>query len=179
MSQATAVTHPPLRLRVAAFVALVLAAVASDQATKMAALSGLSDGQTVPLLGDVLTLHLIRNSGAAFSLGANTTWIFTILAVVILAVLVWGFTKVKSWQSVLAIGLLAGGAIGNLIDRLAQPPAFGVGHVIDFIDYFGAFVGNVADIWIVLGALWLAVAVSMEFPEALAGSQKRSADADE
>ena len=55
-----------------------------------------------------------------------------------------------------------GGAVGNLIDRLSAEPGFGVGHVTDFIGYGNLFVGNVADIWIVLGAPLLALALSRE-----------------
>ncbi|MDY5601358.1 MAG: signal peptidase II, partial [Schaalia hyovaginalis] len=96
-------------------------------------------------------------SGAAFSLGASSTWIFTILALVIIGVLFYALVRAHSMRLAASIGLLLGGAIGNLIDRLIQPPSFGQGHVIDFIDYAGFFVGNVADIWIVLGAAWLAI----------------------
>ena len=55
------------------------------------------------------------------------------------------------------LGLLAGGAAGNLWDRLTRPPAIGQGHVVDFINYNGWFIGNVADIWIVGAALVLIV----------------------
>jgi signal peptidase II len=70
--------------------------------------------------------------------------------------------RVRRSSTLLAIGLLMGGAVGNLIDRLTGEPGFDVGHVTDFIAYGTWFVGNVADIWIVLGAAWLALALSRE-----------------
>lgn len=138
--------------------ALVAAfAVITDQLTKTWALSALVEGRRIGVIGQYLSLVLTRNSGAAFSLGASSTWIFTILALVIIGVLVYALVRARSTRLAASIGLLLGGAIGNLIDRLIQPPSFGQGHVIDFIDYAGFFVGNVADIWIVLGAAWLAI----------------------
>lgn len=155
-----------LRPRFVVAAAVAALAIASDQISKMWALGALEEGRPIPLVGDLLTLQLIRNSGAAFSLGASTTWIFTLLAIVIVAALVVALFKVSSRRSAAAIGLLIGGAIGNLIDRLVQPPAFGRGHVVDFIDYHGFFVGNVADIWIVVAAAWLAFELTREFPAA-------------
>jgi signal peptidase II len=70
--------------------------------------------------------------------------------------------RVRRPFSLLAIATLMGGAVGNLIDRLTADPGFGVGHVTDFIAYGTWFVGNVADIWIVLGAALLAVALGRE-----------------
>ena len=55
-------------------------------------------------------------------------------------------------DAAIALGLLLGGALGNLVDRFFRPPGPGRGHVVDFIDYFGWFVGNVADIAIVVAA---------------------------
>mgnify|MGYP000081465073 CR=1 FL=1 len=80
----------------------------------------------------------------------------------IIGVLVVMARRVPRARTLLAIALLAGGAVGNLIDRLTAEPGFGVGHVTDFIAYGTWFVGNVADIWIVLGAPLLALALSRE-----------------
>ena len=104
----------------------------------------------------------MHNSGAAFSFGAGKTWILTIFTVVIIGVLVVMARRVHRASTLLAIALLAGGAVGNLIDRLTAEPGFGVGHVTDFIAYSDWFVGNVADIWIVLGAPLLALTLARE-----------------
>ncbi len=100
--------------------------------------------------------------GLVFLTQAGKTWILTIFTVVIIGVLVVLARRVHRASTLLAIALLAGGAVGNLIDRLTAEPGFGVGHVTDFIAYGNWFVGNVADIWIVLGAPLLALALSRE-----------------
>ena len=111
---------------------------------------------------DQVSKMWVHNSGAAFSFAAGKTWILTIFTVVIIGVLVVMARRVHRASTLLAIALLAGGAVGNLIDRLTAEPGFGVGHVTDFIAYGNWFVGNVADIWIVLGAPLLALALSRE-----------------
>lgn len=126
--------------------------VIADQGSKQWALSALADGSTRPLVGDLLRLRLIRNPGAAFSLGEGATWLLTLVAVGIAAWVaraLWKATH-RTWAITLAV--LLGGAIGNLIDRLLRSPGPGRGHVVDFIDYAGFFVGNVADIAIVAAA---------------------------
>jgi signal peptidase II len=132
-------------------VALVVCAV--DQATKVWALTALSDGAPREVIGSFLRLYLVRNPGAAFSLGTGSTWVLTVLAAVVLVVLVRASRRLGSLGWAWAFGLVLGGALGNLTDRLIRDPGFGVGHVVDFIDYNGWFVGNVADIAIVGAAL--------------------------
>lgn len=138
---------------IAAVTTLVL-----DQATKVWALGALTDGRVVPVLGDVLSLRVIRNSGAAFSIGDDMTWVMTIFAVLVTGAIVWVTPRIRSRHWALALGLLLGGSLGNLYDRFFREPGPLRGHVIDFIDYAGYFVGNVADIAIVGGAgllVWL------------------------
>ncbi|HBO55010.1 MAG: signal peptidase II [Kytococcus sp.] len=138
---------------VAAVVTLVL-----DQATKVWALDALTDGRVVPVLGDLLSLRVIRNSGAAFSIGDDMTWVMTIIAVAVTAAIVWVTPRIRSTHWAVSLGLLLGGSLGNLYDRFFREPGPLRGHVIDFIDYAGYFVGNVADIAIVGGAgllIWL------------------------
>jgi signal peptidase II len=81
------------------------------------------------------------------------TWLLTIVA---LGIVVWVGGAARRvghrWWAV-TLGMLLGGAIGNLIDRILREPGFGRGHVVDFIDYFGLFIGNVADIAIVAAAV--------------------------
>lgn len=138
------------------------AAIITDQASKMWARTALDASDPIPLIGQWLSLRLVHNSGAAFSFAAGKTWILTIFTVVIIGVLAVLARRVHRASTLLAIALLAGGAVGNLIDRLTADPGFGVGHVTDFIAYGTWFVGNVADIWIVLGAPLLALALSRE-----------------
>lgn len=139
--------------------------VAVDQLTKQWALSALGDGEVIGEAGRWLSFHLVLNPGAAFSMGANSTWLFTVFSVVISLVLlreVWKGVSHPVWM--VTLGALLGGAVGNLIDRLARDPGFGQGHVVDFIDYAGFFVGNIADIAIVGGALVLAALTFKDVP---------------
>ncbi|WP_233188322.1 signal peptidase II [Actinomyces qiguomingii] len=161
MDDATDAEHPrtrariswtPRRRRLALLWALAVLVVVVDQLTKILAVAALSDGHRVRLLGDWLTLVLVRNPGAAFSLATGQTWIFTLIAVVVTVVVVRVSRRLGSAWWAAALGLVLGGAVGNLIDRLARAPGVMRGHVVDFIDYGGWFVGNVADIAIVCAA---------------------------
>ena len=135
------------------FAACAVIVVIIDQLTKALALKHLADGREIPLLGDLLKLRLVHNSGAAFSLLAGHTWIFTLVGVLFVVLMPWLVRYVYTRVLDIIVGVLWGGAIGNLIDRFVQPPAIGSGHVVDFIDYGGFFVGNVADIAIVAAAI--------------------------
>ncbi|MEV4118801.1 signal peptidase II [Micromonospora sp. NPDC049645] len=134
-------------------VVLLIAAVvlAADQLTKYWAEAALSDGQTVAILGDLLQLRLVYNPGAAFSIGAAYTWIFAVFAAAAVVAVTVVARRVGSRAWAVALGLVLGGATTHLLDRLFREPGFARGHVVDFIDYAGFFVGNVADIALVVG----------------------------
>ena len=123
-----------------------------DQLSKIWALAALGDGQRIELLGEYLSLRLLRNPGAAFGLGYGYTWVLTIVVIVVVIVLSRVARRIGSLGWAWAFGMLLGGAVGNLIDRLFRAPGFAHGHVIDFIAYWNWFVGNVADIAIVAAA---------------------------
>ena len=123
-----------------------------DQASKVWALHALTPGAPVDIVGSLIRLNLIRNPGAAFSIGDDSTWILTVISLAILGWVVVGARKVANVPWAVALGLLLGGALGNLADRFFRPPGPGRGHVVDFIDYFGLFIGNIADIAIVVAA---------------------------
>ena len=123
-----------------------------DQGAKAWALHALPPGQSRPLLGEWIQLTLVRNSGAAFSIGNGATWLMTIIALAITTVVVVAARDVRNRPWAVVLGLLLGGSVGNLLDRFFREPGFLRGHVVDFIDYFGWFVGNVADIAIVVAA---------------------------
>ncbi|MGI5216057.1 signal peptidase II, partial [Plantactinospora sp. CA-290183] len=130
-----------------------LLVVVVDQATKFWATSALSGGRSIPLLGDLLGLRLIYNPGAAFSIGTGVTWIFAIIAAVAVVAITWVARRVGSRAWAVALGLVLGGATTHLLDRLFREPGFARGHVVDFIDYAGFFIGNVADISLVVGGV--------------------------
>jgi signal peptidase II len=126
-----------------------------DQLTKYWAESTLAGRAPVSLLGDFIQLRLLYNPGAAFSIGRGATWIFTILAAVAVVVLLRFATQARTTGQLVALSLLLGGAATHLLDRLFRPPGFAMGHVVDFIDYNGWFVGNIADIALTVGGVLL------------------------
>ena len=144
------------RLAWPAFVIAVVV-ILLDQGSKWWAESALGDGQTIPVIGDLIRFVLVYNPGAAFSIGSDFTWVFAVLAagaVVWITMLTW---RVESRGWMVALGLLLGGAATHLGDRLFREPGFARGHVVDFIGYGNLFIGNVADIAIFAGAIMLAI----------------------
>ena len=131
---------------------LALAVLVVDQGTKVWALNTLTPGEKIDLIGSLISLNLIRNPAAPFSIGDGAPWILTIVSLAILGWVLVAARKVGTRAWAVALGLLLGGALGNLGDRFFREPGPGRGHVVDFIDYFGWFIGNVADIAIVVGA---------------------------
>jgi signal peptidase II len=99
----------------------------------------------------------VFNPGAAFSVATGSSWIFTIVSVVVAVVTVRVSRRLRSRGWALALGALMGGNLGNLTDRLFRDPGFARGHVVDFLNYNGWFVGNVADIAIVAAAIGIAL----------------------
>lgn len=132
-----------------------LAIVALDQGTKWWAESTLELREYVPVLGDLLGWRLVYNPGAAFGLASGMTWILTVVAAIAVVALV--VISLRASQVAVAIGLagMLGGAISHLGDRLFREPGFGEGEIVDFIDYAGFFVGNIADIFLVASAIYL------------------------
>lgn len=128
-----------------------------DQVTKAWAVAALSDRGPVDIVDGLLRLDLIRNSGAAFSMATGATWVFTVIAVVVSVVIIRISRRLGSTGWAVALGLLLGGAVGNLIDRLARSPGFGLGHVVDFLELPHFPVFNVADSCIVTAAALIAL----------------------
>lgn len=146
-------TPAPARRRlVAGLVALAAVTLVLDQATKAWALAALDEGVRHPVLGDLLGLQLLFNPGAALGLATGTTWLLTLVAITVVVVIVRVSRRLGSRGWAVALGLLLGGALGNLVDRMVREPGVARGHVVDFIAYGDLFVGNVADIAIVVAA---------------------------
>jgi len=142
---APAQTIRPKLLLLATAAAVVLV----DQASKAWALAALGNGRRIPIIGSVFDLRLVSNPGSAFGLFKGSTLaIFIASCVITLAVIVWA---VRDPEASPVLGLIIGGGIGNLIDRLVRPPGAGRGEVIDFIylSFWPTF--NIADAAIVVG----------------------------
>ena len=123
-----------------------------DQATKFWAETELTLGVGVPVIGEWIQWRLVYNPGAAFGIGREYTWILTIVAALAVLGLAVFVARISSARWAIAVGAMFGGAISHLGDRLFREPAFARGEIVDFIDYFGFFVGNIADIALVVGA---------------------------
>ena len=142
------------RVRLACAGATAAGVVAVDQVTKTLAVRGLSDG-AVDLFW-TLRLNLSFNSGAAFGLGRGVAPIVLGLGIVmVVALLGLGRMAAERWMAAVALGLLLGGAMGNLADRLFRDHG---GAVVDFIDFQWWPIFNVADIGITLGAALMVLA---------------------
>jgi signal peptidase II len=130
----------------------------ADQVTKVVAVATMRDGESVRAIDDVLRWSLERNPGAAFGIFRRAPALFTVLAIVIAAVIVVAAPRVRDRLNGVALGLVLGGALGNLGDRLFRPPGPFRGRVIDFIDFRVWPTFNLADAAVVVGAAVLAIA---------------------
>jgi signal peptidase II len=132
-------------------VSCTVVAYVLDQLTKAWVVSTMELGEVTEVLPPLLNWHFIRNPGAAFSIGTNVTWIFTIVMVIVSLAIVTQIRRVASWGWAAALGLVLGGALGNLTDRLFREPSFGQGHVVDFIALPNFAIFNIADSAVVTG----------------------------
>ena len=149
----------------AALVVLIL-----DILTKGWAMSALSDGRDIHIFW---TLHfaLTHNEGMAFSTGTNVGPLIGMLAIVVIAILIFTMRKQSSVVSLVATGCIIGGAIGNVLDRVFRGSGFMGGAVVDFIDFRWWPVFNVADIGIVCGAIAVAYSMIISKPELIEGTE--------
>lgn len=137
------------RFAITFLVALAVAAI--DQGTKALAIAELSTTERIPLLGAWFGLQLAFNPGTIMSLGSGSTWVLTIVSSLAALALCYAALRVTSTGWAIALGFVWGGAVGNLIDRLAAPPGFGRGYVTDFLAYGNVFIGNLADVALGIG----------------------------
>jgi signal peptidase II len=149
---------PPRRVWVLALVAPVVLLL--DILTKVLAVATLEDRPPVRLLGGLVNLVLVRNPGAAFSMATGYTWVLSIIALGVVVVIVRISRKLRSVGWAIALGLVLGGALGNLVDRIFRAPGPLQGHVVDILSVVrtdGSFfpVFNLADSSIVCGGILL------------------------
>ncbi|MFE9356688.1 signal peptidase II [Streptomyces olivaceoviridis] len=139
--------------RIAVLFAVAVFAYALDLISKMLVVSRLEGHAPIQVVGDLLELHAIRNPGAAFGFGAAFTVIFTLIAAAVIVVIIRLARKLYSFPWAVALGLLLGGALGNLTDRIFRAPGVFEGEVVDFIAPKGFAVFNLADSAIVCGGI--------------------------
>ncbi len=136
---------PRRALLLSLFAGFAAFAYVFDQLTKLWVTATMTEGERTPVLPPLLHWYYIRNSGAAFSIGENVTWVFTIIMAAVSVAILLQLRKLGSAWWALALGLLLGGALGNLTDRLFREPSFAMGHVVDFIQLPNFAIFNIAD----------------------------------
>lgn len=151
MKQDTTAQRTPRYLALVAAVTLAVAAV--DQLVKQLMLNWLEPGVPQPVIGDWFRFYLLFNSGAAFSMGENLTWLFTAIQLAFVLGALWFGPRMTSKWEALGLALVAGGALGNLTDRLFRDPGFWFGHVVDYISVGNFAVFNLADASITVGVV--------------------------
>ena len=147
------------RRRIGALLAIAVAVLALDIATKATVVATLSDRAPVRLLGGFLKLRVDRNPGAAFSFAPSLTILFSLIAITVIVVILRSSRRIRSVPWAITLGLLLGGATGNLIDRIFRSPGLFRGSVVDWIQVPHWPVFNLADSAIVCGGI-LAVLLS-------------------
>jgi signal peptidase II len=142
----------PGRRRVGLLLSVAAGVYLADIISKIIVVATLS-GREVRLLGGLLTLDLLRNSGAAFSIGTSMTIVFTLIALGVVFFILRTSRRLRSVPWAITLGLLLGGATGNLTDRLLRSPGVFRGDVVDWIQLPHWPVFNVADSAIVCGGV--------------------------
>jgi signal peptidase II len=152
---------PPAQRRswkwIALFGAVGLVVLFLDQLTKALALEHLTPGEPVNVIGSFLKFNLIRNSGAAFSLGAGYTPYISAIQIIVALGVIYLSRRLGSAGWAVAFGFLFGGALGNIIDRIFREPSPFHGHVIDFLQTPHWAIFNVADMAVTSAAALLII----------------------
>ena len=156
--------QPPRRVLLLAVVALCI--LIADIITKALIVANMQDGQSVRLLGGAVYFSLIRNPGAAFSMATGMTWVLAIVAIAVVVFIVRMAPRLRSGPWAVCLGLILGGALGNLTDRIFRSPGVLRGHVVDFVSVFGPDakyfpVFNLADSAISIGGVILVLITLM------------------
>ncbi len=152
---------PPVRRRLSLLLSVAAVGLVADVVSKLLVVANLTNEPPKTVIPSVLDLQLTRNAGAAFGFAAGATVIFTVVAVAVVVFIVRAARRLGSVGWAWALGLLLGGALGNLSDRIFRAPGPFRGHVVDWIHLHHWPVFNLADSCIVIGGL-LAVLLSMK-----------------
>jgi signal peptidase II len=157
-AEPTPPTAPAARPRTRLLLLLAVVVLVADLVTKLIVVATIEPGEDIRVLGGLVYLTQLRNVGAAFSFAEGATVLFTVIAAAVAVVIVRTARRLYSTAWAVALGLVLGGAVGNLIDRIFRAPGFLQGGVVDFLSVFApdgrAFpVFNVADSAIVCGGI--------------------------
>src|SRR5260370_6850 len=125
---------PAMPRRVAVLLGVAVFVIAADVISKSIVVAKMPDHRPIRLLGGLLTLTLTRNGGAAFSIGTSMTIVFTAIALGVIIYILRAARNLRSIGWAITLGLLLGGATGNLLDRVFRAPGPFQGHVVDWIE---------------------------------------------
>jgi signal peptidase II len=143
-----------MRRRIGVLVAVAAFVLAADAITKAIVVAHLRQDEPVHLIGNVLMFWLTRNPGAAFSVGTGETVVFTVIAFGVIVYIARTARRLYSLGWAIALGLLLGGAMGNLGDRIFRAPGLFRGDVVDWIAVTRFYpIFNLADSAIVCGGI--------------------------
>jgi signal peptidase II len=175
---ATGPGRPP---RTRLLLGLAAGVLVADLLTKLVVVATIAPGADIRVLGGLLYLTQLRNVGAAFSLAEGATVLFSLIAVCVAVVIVRTARRLRSAGWATALGLVLGGALGNLVDRVFRDPGFLRGGVVDFLSVFAPDgqvwpVFNIADSAIVCGGILGAVLAlrGVEFDGTRSGTGTRA-----
>ena len=158
--------------------------VVLDRLTKNLVLASMAEGESVTVIPGVLRWTYIENSGAAFGMLKDRRWIFLVFSVIMIAAvfgyIVWKYLLKKQpvdWLELVSLSAIAGGGVGNMIDRIMR------GSVVDFVDVicfpFWKFIFNVADMFVTCGCfLLIFTLIRSELREEKKRKAAKKADAD-
>lgn len=130
--------------------------LALDVLTKALAVGLIPADRAVTVIADGVTLVVERNAGAALSIGQGHAWVFTVMLFAVIGALLWCGRRFDAGPVAVGAGLLLGGALGNLCDRVFRAPGPLTGHVVDFLAIGDWPVFNIADVGITCGVAILA-----------------------
>jgi signal peptidase II len=158
------------------FAVVALLGYLADLGSKMIAVAHLEPGRPVPVVGDLLTLYLARNPGAAFSTGTSYTLVLSFIAMAAAAAVVWSSRRLGSVGWAIGLGFLLAGVLGNLTDRIFRQPGVLRGHVVDFLQLPHWPIFNLADVCINVAAAFIIIQAVRGI--SVNGSRHRSGTAD-
>jgi signal peptidase II len=135
-----------------------------DLATKIWAVNNLSYKSNINVIGDIFQLTLVRNPGAAFSFASGATIFLSIFGLIVMTAILYYSPQITSKGWAVVLGLVLGGILGNMVDRIFREPGVLRGHVIDWLQVPNFPVFNIADSAIVIAALISMVLTARNIP---------------
>ena len=147
------------------YIAIIALSIVLDQITKYAVVANMVEGQSIPIIENILHLTYVTNDGAAMGMMDDYRWVFmSVSTVALIGIAVWLVVRHKHISKLtgIAFAMIAGGGIGNMIDRTFNGETFGNGVVVDFIDFCAfpnlwKWVFNIADSCVCVGTFMLSV----------------------